>query len=379
MISLETTQPALKILLVDDDRMTRLHLKNLVCKAGHRVVEAANGLEGVSAFENEAPDLILMDVSMPVMTGYEAATLIKQQASERFVPIIFLTAHSDDESLAQCVVSGGDDFLAKPVNKVLLNAKITAMLRISRMNRELEVYKRRTEEEIELSHHVFDSLTRRMSDNIISEITNWQRSAGHFNGDLMIYDKSPSGKLYLLLGDFTGHGLSAAIGALPTSDVFFAMTRRDFDAASILAEINRKLREIMPISHFCASGFICYDAETDLIEIFNGGLPPIIVLDANRKIVSHINSRNVPLGILSAGSFQPEITTLTKKIGYTLILYSDGVTEARNSDGQMFGEDRLNAALQSADAPYSAIKTALEHYIGSQPLEDDVSLVTISL
>jgi len=359
--------------------MTRLHLKNLLGKAGYCVIEAANGLESISVFESEAPDLILMDISMPVMNGYEAASLIKEQTAERFVPIIFLTAHSDDESLAQCVASGGDDFLAKPVNKVLLNAKITAMQRIIRMNRESEIYKIRTEEEIELSRHVFDSLTLRMSSNVIPELAYWSVSAGHFCGDLMIYDKSPSGKLYLMLGDFTGHGLSAAIGALPTSDVFFAMTRRDFEAVAILTEINRKLYEIMPTSHFCATAFVCYDAELGLIEIFNGGLPPILVLDENRKIVSRINSCNLALGILPAGSFQPETTTLAENGGYTLVLYTDGVTEAWNADGQMFGQDRLDAVLQSGEVPFTALKAALEHYTGSQPLADDASLVVLSL
>ncbi|MGD0961972.1 MAG: fused response regulator/phosphatase, partial [Methylomonas sp.] len=325
----------MRILIVDDDRITRLFLKTFLIKSGHSILESSNGEEAIKVFEAEKPELILMDVTMPVMSGYDAATIIKQRCGNRFVPIIFLTALSDDESLAQCVASGGDDFLAKPVNKILLGAKITAMQRIRRMNQELEHYKMRTEEEIELTHHVFDSLTKRMSAQTVPELDYWRLSAGHFSGDLMIYDKSSSGKLYLLLADFTGHGFSAAIGALPTSDIFFAMTRREFNAVDILTEINRKLHDIMPTSHFCAAVFICFAPKTRRIEVFNGGLPPVLILDAAGHIQASVKSSNLSLGILSAGAFNAEIATFENILNNTLALYSDGVIEARNCADEM--------------------------------------------
>jgi len=90
----------MKILIVDDDRSTRMLLKAFLAQSGHAIVEASNGAEAIEVFARENPDLILMDVTMPVMTGYEAATIIKQRCGNRFVPIIFLTGLNDDESLA---------------------------------------------------------------------------------------------------------------------------------------------------------------------------------------------------------------------------------------------------------------------------------------
>lgn len=297
-------------------------------EAGMPLSKPAMAQNQSKVFARENPGLILMDVTMPVMTSYEAATIIKQRCGNRFVPIIFLTGLNDDESLARCVESGGDDFLVKPFNRLLLGAKIVAMQRILQLHRELEHYQERTEQEIALTQHAFDSLTRRMSANVVPGLNHWMRSAGHFSGDLMIYDKSASGKLYLMLGDFTGHGFSAAIGALPTSDVFFAMTRRDFKPADILAEINRKLREIMPTGHFCATVFVCCDPATRRIEIFNGGLPPVLILDAEGNIKARVNSSNLALGVLPAGMFSAETTMVEKIDNGTLVLYGDGVTEA---------------------------------------------------
>ena len=374
-----TSSAPLKILIVDDDRASRVFLKMLLSKSGHMVLEAGDGREAIEAYSREQPDLILMDVSMPIMNGYEAAVVIKQRSSNNFVPIIFLTGLNDDESLAECVASGGDAFLSKPVNKVLLGAKVNAMLRISRMTRELELYKKSTEEEIELTHYVFDSLTKRMSANVIPGLDYWLCSAGHFCGDLMIYDKSPSGELYLMLSDFTGHGFSAAIGAIPVSDVFFAMTRRGFKAADILIEINRKLREIMPSSHFCATAFVSINPGSGLLEIFNGGLPPIMVLDGDGNIKDSVKSSNLALGILPAELFGADIYKLENAHDSTLVLYSDGLTEAKNVAGEMFGEKRLHACLGAGSKPFDSIKATLQAYIGLRPLSDDISLVTLTI
>lgn len=377
-MSLNSTPP-LKILVVDDDRSTRMLLKAFLGRSGHEIVEAGNGEDAIEVFERENPDLVLMDVTMPVMTGYEAATIIKQRCGNRFVPIIFLTGLNDDESLARCVESGGDDFLVKPFNSLLLGAKIVAMQRIRELHTELEHFQQRTEQEIELTNHVFDALTNRMSTKVVPGLDSWMLAAGHFSGDLMIYDKSPSGKLYLMLGDFTGHGFSAAIGALPTSDVFFAMTRRDFKSAEILAEINRKLREIMPVGHFCATGFICCDPATRQVEIFNAGLPPVLLLDAQGKIKARVNSSNLALGVLPADMFNAEIVKFDDVINSTLVLYSDGVTEARNAAGAMFGEERLHAALVAGKKPFEWVKAALEDFIDGSDPDDDISLITLRL
>ncbi len=368
----------LRILVVDDDRSTRMLLKAFLSRSGHSIIEAGDGKEAVEVFERETPDLILMDVTMPVMTGYEAASIIKQKCGTRFVPLIFLTGLNDDDSLAQCVQSGGDDFLVKPFNSVLLSAKIVAMQRIRQMQRELESYQKRTEEEIELAHHVFNSVTRRMSSMSIPGLNHWMRAAGHFSGDLMIYDKSPTGKLYLMLGDFTGHGFSAAIGALPTSDIFFAMTRRDFKPADILSEINRKLRSIMPIGHFCAAALVCCDPASRNIEIFNGGLPPLLLINSDGQLAASFKSENLALGVLPAELFEAETVSLEVAANGTLALYTDGLTEAQSPDGEMFGDARLQEKL-AAKKPLESVKTSLEAFIGNRPPDDDISLITLVL
>ena len=121
---------AIKVLIADDNQIDRMVLSRIVRNQGYQVLEAENGVEAVRAFDLHRPDIILMDVMMPVMDGREAARRIKADAGEDFVPVIFLTSLTDAQSLADCLESGGDDFLSKPYNHIILQAKISSFYRI---------------------------------------------------------------------------------------------------------------------------------------------------------------------------------------------------------------------------------------------------------
>lgn len=119
----------MKVLAVDDNR-TNLHiLQVFLKKLGHQVILAENGEEAVQRFATEAPDLVLLDIMMPVMDGFEAARRIKAMTVERWTPVIFLSALNRDENLVEGLEAGGDDYLTKPINFVVLEAKLRSMQR----------------------------------------------------------------------------------------------------------------------------------------------------------------------------------------------------------------------------------------------------------
>ncbi len=117
------------ILIADDNLTDRMILSAIVKKMGHIVLSASDGVEAVEQFKEHSPDMILLDVMMPNMNGQEAAVQIKEIAGDAMVPIIFLTSLQDASDLAACLESGGDDFLSKPYNHVILTAKINAFSR----------------------------------------------------------------------------------------------------------------------------------------------------------------------------------------------------------------------------------------------------------
>lgn len=120
----------LRILIADDQPLNRGLLRAMLVLEGHEVLEAGDGAQAVALFERERPDLVLMDVIMPVMDGYEATRCIKRLAGAEFVPVIFLTALTTEEALAAARAAGADDFLSKPYRRAVLNARIAMMRRL---------------------------------------------------------------------------------------------------------------------------------------------------------------------------------------------------------------------------------------------------------
>lgn len=127
----------MKVLLAEDSLTMMLSTSAIIKKSGHEVIPARDGKEALALFASEKPDVLLLDVEMPEYSGYEVAKKIRADKTGKWVPIIFLTGHADDEHLSLGIESGGDDYLIKPVSQIVLNAKLVAMHRISEMQNEL--------------------------------------------------------------------------------------------------------------------------------------------------------------------------------------------------------------------------------------------------
>jgi diguanylate cyclase (GGDEF)-like protein len=126
-----------KILVVDDSSTVRAAISALLQRMGHQVVEAENGEEALRRYNADKPDLLLVDVMMPVLDGYAAAKRLRAEHPDDWVPIIFLSSMEADQDLDRAIEAGGDDYLVKPVSFVVLNAKIRALHRLESMHRKL--------------------------------------------------------------------------------------------------------------------------------------------------------------------------------------------------------------------------------------------------
>ncbi|MCG7983831.1 MAG: SpoIIE family protein phosphatase [Candidatus Thiodiazotropha lotti] len=371
-----------KALIVEDEITNRLILKKLLQKHGYEVIEAENGRQAVSLFEQHQPDIVFMDVMMPEMDGYEATAQIKQCAGDSFVPIIFLTAMQDEKALARCVEVGGDDFLSKPYSFTVLSAKVKAMERIRILQQDTRMLYSRMQRDQEIAEQVFSGAV--VADNVALEhIHSLLQPASLFSGDLMLTAFAPSHDLYVLLGDFTGHGLASALGALPTSEAFRTMTAKGFGPHQILQAINSKLYSLLPTGMFMAVQFVKIDHELDHVKLINCGMPDCYLIDKDeRKIKQKINSQSLPLGIAPDINLKDDFHFLRINEGDRIILATDGVTEARNPKGDLFGQTRyIDAIKQSIDQDYILDKLSgdLQEFCSDAPQDDDISVVEIPL
>lgn len=367
-------------LVADDTAVSRVVLRSLLDDAGYDVIEAQDGAVAVELFQSTRPDIVFMDMVMPVMDGLTAAMRIKVLGGEAFVPVIFVTSGTDECDLARCVDCGGDDFLVKPYNRVLLEAKIRSLERIRALQQRTGALIARRHEEEQLARRIQEGAV--MGPNVRPPaLRSHMAPAATFNGDVLLAAYSPDGDLHVLLGDFTGHGLAATIGALPAAETFRAMTSKGFRPAQILSEINRKLRSLLPTGMFLAAVFLRVDAGLKHLSVINCGMPDAWLVDGD-TVQTGISSSALPLAVTPEGHYEGIEVTLPVPPGGHVLLFSDGVLEAGDAFGGMLGTDRLRAAVAAGarrgDIVGGAVK-AIDAFRNGIPLTDDVGLVDVHL
>ncbi len=376
------------VLVVDDDHINRRVLCFMLDREGYQTIEAENGSQALESFERDDPDLVLMDVMMPVMDGYAATRAIKARAGDRFVPVLFLTALSDEGSLAECVACGGDDFLVKPYNRTLLKAKIRALERnralydlAKTQNVQLTAHNERLRLEQEIAEQTFNKLLESVQLDA-PNIRYLVSPVAITNGDLLLATRTPQGRQRVLVGDFTGHGLSAALGAMPVSDVFLSMSRRGRPLEDVAVELNRKLRMHFPTGLFLAACLLEVDEVSGQIAVWNGGMPDVLVARDGAGVYSRLRSQHLPLGVAGDELFETTIRAVSVQPGDRVLAYTDGVLEARNPDGEMFGEQRLNACVTEAMPAggwFDALRDDLAVFRGAAEQADDLTLIEIDI
>jgi CheY-like chemotaxis protein/anti-sigma regulatory factor (Ser/Thr protein kinase) len=377
----------MQILVVDDQATNRAILTFLLEEDGHTVVEAENGLIAVELYKKHDIDIVLMDVIMPVMDGKEATKIIKDlQKDSNYVPVIFLTALDDDKALSQCLESGGDDFLSKPYNDSVLKSKIAAHIRIRELTKditqkhqELTLHNSRWEREQNIVAHIFNTaMEHNLSDcdNLRSHIA----PASTFNGDILLSAPSPTGGLYVFLGDFTGHGLGASIGTLPIAHSFEQLVARHLSVGEIAFEFNKMLGTMLPVYMFCCASIIELNSQGDSLQVWGGGLPDAYVINADGSIKDTLPSGNMPLGVEKDESkFNKghEIRHLNK--GERVIFFTDGIIEAESPEGEFFEEERLLSCFKAGtDDTIGAILETLNDFIQDAEQRDDITLFEVS-
>jgi CheY-like chemotaxis protein len=332
----------LTILVADDNPTDRILLKAILSQFGHNVVLAVDGQDAVDKFDPNTIQLVCLDIKMPYKNGWEVALEIQNIAGDKFVPIVFLSGVADPVALSNCLRIGGTDFISKPYSPALITAKLNAIVRLLVMQKMLEeqrdemaLYNEKLLHEQEVAKVVYENITNSscLKDTALSTI---HYGTNTFNGDVILAAYKPNGGMHLLLGDFTGHGLSAAIGALPLADIFFDWTKKGFLMRQIIPEINARLKSVLPSNVFCSAAFIDIKVNNKSIEVWNGGLPDLLFFSENSDIPMRLASKNLPLGVLSPDMFESQIDLVSFTPGDRLMAFSDGVYEALDSSGNMF-------------------------------------------
>ena len=375
----------MRILIVDDIEKNRLLLSRFLKSKDYDVLQASSGEESIALVKENDIDIILMDIKMPDMDGYEAARQIKSIRSVKYLPIIFVSALSEDEALEEALAAGGDDYVTKPVSFGILSSKIKAHARIrelhsevNRQNEELNKHNVRLEREHELISHFFDQSRKQCfyDDDVIRSFS---MSMETFNGDTVLVGKRPNGGYSVLIGDFTGHGLSAAVGTLPVSQIFFNMLENNAYIGDIARELNRQISILLPVEMFFAASLIELSANGDRLSVWHGGMPDAYLYDQGNKNLTVISSQHLPLGVRGLEKFDESVQLFYVNENFKFIVMTDGLTEAVNTDEKMINtEEYEKVILNCNDNILESIIGCYKKYSDGMPQCDDISVLELS-
>ena len=377
----------MKLLCVDSEPVYREIISLCAEKEGVKVKSVASYEEAILAFENYAPDIVTLDVIVKGGSGYNLVQKLKALSGSRFVPMIFLASHTADSVMDKCFKAGADDFIPKPFNEVLFNIRLKTHMRhvelmkeMYRKNKALTYYQTMIEREHEMAHHVLDHIQTRSEKNS-EQVAITRLSAASFNGDLALVKTRADAARLVFVGDFTGHGLPASIGALPVMQTFFDAVDDLVCVNELAVRINRILFSILPDYMFCA-GYLILMTQEGEITYWGGGMPNAFIRRSNSS-VDYLQSDHMPLGILSATEFEADLQSNKLNAGDTLIIVSDGVLELKNCHEEMLGDNKVKTLISNAYSEKSLItaqqiiEQQLAEYLGESEQLDDITLVAL--
>jgi len=373
-----------KLVLVVDDAPANLQVVRSILKDDFKIRVATSGAKALELVkEKPQPDLILLDVTMPEMDGYEVCGILKATPDARDIPVIFLTGKTETDDETKGFEVGAVDYIHKPFSPAVVKARVHThlVLRESRdqlarqlldINNELEMAR-----EIQLSILPHE-IPKIRGLEIAARYIPMNSVAGDFY-DFIFVDEKHVG---ILIADVTGHGLPAALIASMLKVALFAQSQHASDPARVLAGLNQSLCGKFK-HHFVTAAYVFVDMEKKSIRCAGAGHPPLLLWRKSTGSASEVLENGLLLGLFPDASYSA-VEALVEA-GDKAILYTDGILEANSPSKQGFGEDLLKWFLESnhhlkadvfADLLLEELWGWSEHPKGCGQ-EDDITLLVI--
>lgn len=345
-----------RILVVDDDPRNVRLLKRILTSAGYEVEEAYCGEDALEMALENPPDLVLLDVMMPGMDGYEVCRRLRENPKTVAVPIVMVTALSGRKEKTKALEYGADDFITKPFERVEILARVRSSLRVKRLHDELMEANKRLEErnllfetELFMARELQQALMAQEMPRICGVEFNY-RYVPTFTvgGDFFFVQAVSESCLGLFISDVMGHGPQAAMVTAIIRTLLSSFLRDDPPPSRLLAQMNERFTAVMPESYsmmFASAAYIRLDARSGEMIFSNAGHPPPFLLRRSEGKIEMITTPNsIALG-LERGSNYRDIA-LRLRSGDGIFMYTDGLFEVRNGSNEIFGLDRLRQLLK---------------------------------
>lgn len=373
-----------KTVLVVDDAPANLQIVNSILKDDYKIRVATSGAKALVLVKVQPlPDLILLDVVMPEMDGYEVCGILKATPEARDIPVIFLTGKTEADDETKGFDMGAVDYIHKPFLAAVVKARVHTHLMLREAREQLSRQLIAIKSELEMARKIQLAILPHATPKIMGlEIAACFVPMGSVAGDFydfLVVDEKHVG---ILIADATGHGLPAALIASMLQMALAAQFAHASQPARVLAGLNQSLYGKFT-THFVTAAYIFLDMELGAMKYAGAGHPPLLLWRASTRKTAELEENGMVLGLFEDATYEEiEVTT---EPGDKVVLYTDGILEASNSSQELYGADRFKRFLEinsslGADEFSEALLNELSLWSGQprgQGQKDDITLLTV--
>jgi sigma-B regulation protein RsbU (phosphoserine phosphatase) len=369
-----------RLLLVDD---TKLNLDILVegLKADHKLSLATNGEAALQVAARTPPDLVLLDIMMPGLDGYEVCRRLRQAPETAEVPIIFLSSLEEVHNKTRGFEAGANDYVTKPFDLLEVKARVRALLKA-------KLYSDAVKEQLAADLRVAREIQMGMIPQDFSplekafgvELAGVLEPAREVGGDLYSAFPGAGGRLVLLVGDVSGKGIPASLFMVRASSLARLLGRDTAEPERILARLNDELSADNPSGMFVTMACAVFEPGSGRVAIANAGHNRPVLLREGAPPRWAVEGLGTALGFEPGLAF--ERTDLTLRPGDSLVIYTDGVNEAFNPQAECYGNERLldglaEFARQAPSAVAAGLLKQVRTFVAGAPQSDDIAILVL--
>jgi serine phosphatase RsbU (regulator of sigma subunit) len=383
---LVSSPKAASILVVDDAPANLQVLAGMLKDRGYKARPVPSGKLALQAARRDRPDLILLDINMPEMNGYEVCAHLKADDQLAGIPVIFISALTEQLDKVKAFATGGVDYITKPFQMEELHARVETHLKLRRLQIELEEYSRhlelaraRLKIDLEFAREVQRGFLPRLPEVPGYDFFAYYESAFEIGGDYYDFIPLPRQRVAVLLGDVAGKGVAAALlMAKLSADARFCMLTEAHPAAA-LARLNSLMIQSGIADRFVTLTAAILDPDSHTVTLVNAGHPsPLLYHRATRTVTEAISLEvaGLPLGVQDGFAYASCEVALEP--GDCILAFTDGVTEAMDVNNVQLQTKGVYAAVQGEACSLSAlgerVVQAVRQFAAGRSQHDDIAL-----
>lgn len=374
-----------KILVVDDEPVNLQILINQLTKEKYSVKFLTSGEDAIKSIESgEEFDLVLLDVMMPVISGFDVCKKIREKYSAHELPVVLLTAKNTKEDIIAGISMGANDYITKPFDREELLARVKNYISLKKAAEEQKKFIA-VKQELEIARNIQLSILPgtlpQMNGLLVKAKYEPMMEVG---GDFYDFLQIDEHRIGILIADVTGHGVAAALISSMVKIAFYMSHDRINDPAALLSKINSSLFEHI-YGRFITAFYIFIDTKEMKAVFSNAAHWPIYIQNRHSGEISEHTIRGRLIGINREENYRNETVNIKK--GDRIILYTDGLIEERDKTGELLGEERfVEMITENTGKPPSRlideIFINLYNWSGSfnsGGLEDDATMIVVDI